>query len=72
MVKELAEAKEEIQKLRSDLRMKNMLLEKLDADLYKARYSSFQEVQMAEGTRRHDQELIKVLRPGKAMEATPF
>ena len=48
--------------------MKNMLLEKLDADLYKARYDSFQEVQMAEGTRRHDQELIKILQRGKALE----
>jgi vacuolar-type H+-ATPase subunit I/STV1 len=68
MVRELAEAKEEVQKLRSDLKMKTMLLEKLDTDLYKARYSSFQEVLMAEGIRSHDQELIKVLRRGKAME----
>ena len=68
MVRELAEAKEEIQKLRSELKRKTMLLEKLDADLYKARYDSFQEVQMAEGTRRHDQELIKILRHGKPID----
>jgi vacuolar-type H+-ATPase subunit I/STV1 len=68
IVKELAEAKEEIQKLRSDLKMKTMLLEKLDADLYKARYVSFQEVQMAEGTRSHDQELIKILQRGKSLD----
>ena len=68
MVKELAEAKEEVQKLRSELKMKTMLLEKLDADLYKARYASFQEVQMAEGTRSHDQELIKILQHGKALD----
>ena len=68
MVKELAEAKEEVQKLRSELKMKTMLLEKLDADLYKARYSSFQEVQMAEGIRNHDQELIKILQRGKALD----
>jgi hypothetical protein len=68
IMKELADVKEEVQKLRSELKMKTMLLEKLDADLYKARYASFQEVQMAEGTRRHDQELIKILQRGKALE----
>jgi len=68
MVRELAEAKEESQKLRTELKMKTMLLEKLEADIYKARYASFHEVEMAEGTRRHDQELIKILQRGKAME----
>ena len=68
MAKELAEAKEEAQKLRTKLKMKTMLLEKLDADVYKARYASFHEVEMAEGTRRHDQELIKILQRGKALE----
>jgi hypothetical protein len=68
MVRELAEAKEESQKLRGELKMKTLLLEKLEADIYKARYASFQEVEMAEGTRRHDQELIKILQRGKALE----
>jgi hypothetical protein len=68
MVRELAEAKEEAQKLRSELKMKTMLLEKLEADVYKARYASFQEVQMGEGTRRHDQELIVILQRGKALD----
>jgi vacuolar-type H+-ATPase subunit I/STV1 len=68
MVKELAEAKEELQKLRGELKMKTMLLEKLEADVYKARYANFQEVEMVEGTRRHDQELIKILQRGKALE----
>jgi hypothetical protein len=68
IVKELADAKEEMQKLRGELKMKTLLLEKLEADLYKAHYASFQEVQMGEGTRRHDEELIKILRRGKALE----
>jgi hypothetical protein len=68
MVRELAEAKEEAQKLRSELKMKTLLLEKLEADVYKARYANFQEVEMGEGTRRHDQELIKILQRGKALE----
>ena len=68
MVKELAEAKEEVQKLRTELKMKTMLLEKMDAEVYKARYASFQEVEMGEGTRRHDQEPISILKPGKVLD----
>ncbi len=68
MVKELAEAKEEAQKLRTELKMKTMLLKKLDADVYKACYASFHDVEMTEGTRRHDQKLIKILQRGKALE----
>jgi hypothetical protein len=48
-IKELAEAKEELQKLRSELKMKNLLLEKLEGEVYKARYDSFKEVRMDEG-----------------------
>ncbi len=68
LVRELAEAKEETQKLRNELKLKTMLLEKLEADVYKARYASFQEVEMGEGSRRHDQELINILRRGKALD----
>ena len=68
MVKELAEAKEEAQKLRTELKMKTMLLEKLETDVYKTRYANFQEIEMGEGTRRHDQELIKILQRDKALE----
>ncbi len=68
LIRDLAEAKEEAQKLRSELKMKNLLLEKLEGDVYKARYDSFKEVEMGEGTRRHDEDLIKVLRHGKALE----
>jgi hypothetical protein len=67
-VKELAEGKEELQKLRSELKLKNLLLEKLEGEVYKARYDSFKEVEMGEGTRRHDEDLIKVLRRRKAVE----
>ncbi len=68
IVRELAEAKEETQKLRSELKMKTLLLEKLEADVYKARYANFQDVELGEGTRRHDQELITILKRGKALE----
>ncbi len=68
LIKELAEAKEEIQILRNDLRMKTLFLEKLESDVYKARYADFKEIKMVEGSRRHDLELIKILRRGKALE----
>jgi hypothetical protein len=67
-IKELAEAKEELQKLRSELKMKNLLLEKLEGEVYKARYDSFKEVQLDEGTRRHDEDLIRALKRGKPLD----
>ena len=68
LIRELAEAKEEAQKLRTELKMKDMLLEKLEGEVYKARYDSFKEVEMGEGTRRHDEDLINVLKRGKAVD----
>jgi hypothetical protein len=68
LIRELAEVKEEAQKLRSELKLKDMLLEKLEGEVYKARYDSFKEVEMGKGTRRHDEDLIKILKRGKAVE----
>ena len=68
MVKEQAELKEENLKLRSELKMKTLLLEKLEADLYKVRYANFQEIEIRDGTRRHDEELITVLKCGKTLD----
>ena len=67
-IKELAEIKEEAQKLRADLKLKNLLLEKLEGEVYKARYDGFKEVELGEGSRRHDEELIKILKHGKTIE----
>jgi hypothetical protein len=39
-----------------------LLLEKLEAHVYKARYANFQEVEMGEGTRCHDQEGYSILK----------
>jgi len=68
LVKELSEAKDQAQKLQNELRMKNLLLEKLQTDVYKARHEGFKEVGIPEGTRPYDKELIKVLRRGKILE----
>jgi hypothetical protein len=68
LIKELADIKEEAQKLRGELKLKNMLLEKLESEVYKARYNSFKEVELGEGSRCHDEELIKILKHGKTIE----
>jgi len=68
LIKELAEIKEEAQKLRGELKLKNLLLEKLEGEVYKARYDGFKEVELGEGSRRHDEELIKILKHGKTIE----
>jgi hypothetical protein len=68
LIRELAEVKEQAQKLRSELKLKNMLLEKLESDVYKARFESFKEVEIGEGSRRHDEELIKILKHGKTID----
>jgi hypothetical protein len=68
LANELAETKEEVQKLRSDLKLKNLLLEKLESDFYKARYADFAKVDADEGRRRHDEDLIMILKRGKAVE----
>lgn len=68
LVKELSEAKDQNQKLQSELRIKDLLVEKLQTDVYKARHESFKEVGIPEGTRPYDKELIKVLRRGKTLE----
>jgi hypothetical protein len=48
--------------------MKTMLMEKMEAEVYKARYASFQEVEIGEGTRYHDQELISILKRSKVLD----
>jgi hypothetical protein len=62
LVRELSETKEEAQKLRSDLKIKNMLLEKLEGEVYKTRYASFSDVDSDSGKRRYDEDLIAILK----------
>lgn len=68
LIKELSETKEECQKLRSELRIKSILLEKLEGEVYKARYTSFTDLEMDEGTRKHDEALIRILKRGKTLD----
>ncbi|UEC43443.1 MAG: hypothetical protein METHAR1v1_1400009 [Methanothrix sp.] len=68
LVKELAEARDEAQRLRSELKMKNLLIEKFETEVYKARHADFGEVDLADGTRGHDEDIIRILKRGKPVE----
>ena len=48
--------------------MKTLLLEKMESEIYKIRYINFQKVEMSEGTRYHDAELINLLKRGKILD----
>lgn len=69
LVKELAEIRDEAQRLRNDIKMKNLLIEKLETEVYKARHADFGEVDPIDGgTRGHDEHLIKILKRGKPVD----
>jgi hypothetical protein len=67
-VKELAEVRDEAQRLRNDLKMKNLLIEKLEIEVYKSRHADFGEADPADGTRGHDEEIITILKRGKPVD----
>jgi hypothetical protein len=66
-LKELADLKEEVQQLRILVRTKDMLLKKLETELYKSKYAAFEDAQN-EGILNYDEELIKVLKRKKTID----
>ena len=64
--KELSDLKEENRKLREELKLKSLLLERQETELYKLRFQSFGNVEEA-GTRAMDAELVKILKRGHAL-----
>jgi hypothetical protein len=62
LVRELSEIKDESQKLRGELKIKNMLLGKLEGEVYKARYAAFSDVDASSGQRRYDEDLVSILK----------
>jgi len=67
-VKELADAKDKIQELSSNLMEKNLLLEKLKAEVYESRHAGFAETDPSSGIRQHDKDLIAILKRGKVVD----
>jgi hypothetical protein len=64
--KELSDIKAENRKLREELKLKSMLIERQETELYKLRFESFGNVEDT-GTRAMDVELVKILKRGHTL-----
>jgi hypothetical protein len=64
--KELSDYKGENRKLREEIKLKSLLLERQETELYKLRFQSFGNVEDA-GTRAMDAELVKLLKRGRIL-----
>jgi hypothetical protein len=68
LAKELAQLREENRKLRDELKLKTLVLDKYEAELYKLRYDAFSKPEDFDGVRRHDEELIAILKRGRTLD----
>jgi septal ring factor EnvC (AmiA/AmiB activator) len=64
--KELSDLKEENAKLRNELRIKELILQKYESELYKLRHEAFSD-QDQQGQREYDEKLVVALRRGRVM-----
>jgi septal ring factor EnvC (AmiA/AmiB activator) len=64
--KELSDLKEENAKLRNELRIKELILQKYESELYKLRHEAFSD-QDQQGQREYDEKLVVALRRGRIM-----
>ncbi|MGD0952875.1 MAG: hypothetical protein ABR985_10885 [Methanotrichaceae archaeon] len=64
--RELSGLKEENRKLRDDLRVKELILQKYEGELYKLRYGDFSDTDKR-GQRGYDEKLVVALRRGRTM-----
>jgi hypothetical protein len=64
--RENSELKEENRKLRDDLRIKELILEKYESELYKVRYGTFSDLDK-QGQRGFDEKLVVALKRGRMM-----
>lgn len=64
--KELTELREDNAKLRNDLRIKELILQKYESELYALRHEAFSDLDQL-GQREYDQKLVVSLRRGRTM-----
>jgi hypothetical protein len=64
--KEITELREENRKLRDDLRIKELILQKYEGELYKFRYGAFSK-QDELGRKEYDEKLVVALKRGRIM-----
>ena len=68
LAKELAQLREENRKLRDELKLKTLVLDKYEAKLYKLRYDAFSKPEEFNGVRKHDVELVAILKRGRTLD----
>jgi predicted RNase H-like nuclease (RuvC/YqgF family) len=64
--RELSDLKEENAKLRNELRIKELILQKYESELYKLRHEAFSD-QDHQGQREYDEKLVVALKRGRIM-----
>ena len=65
MVKELAQLREENRKQREELKLKTLVLEKYETELFKLKHEAFSEPKEFDGLRRYSEELVAILKRGR-------
>jgi hypothetical protein len=69
LIKNLAEQKEDNKKLREELKLKSLVLEKYETELYRLRYGAFAGID-SEGRRKLDEELVSLLKRRRPITGT--
>lgn len=67
MVKELEQLREENRKPREELKLKTLVLEKYETDLFKLRNEAFSKSVEFEGVRRYSGQLVEILKLGRIL-----
>lgn len=65
LIKENDVLRDELRRLRSELKLKSELLRRYEDENYKLRFSDFESVDPKDGSRKFDAELIKLLKASK-------
>jgi hypothetical protein len=65
MVKELEQLREENRKQREELKLKTLVLEKYETDLFKLKHEAFSKPAEFDGVRRYSGELVEMLKHGR-------
>lgn len=70
-IKELEALKEELQTARRELKLREELLKRYESELYRIRHAGFEAGSSErEGSRRHDLDLIQLLKTGKTLDSS--
>ena len=64
-VKELEQLREENRKQREELKLKTLVLEKYEIDLFKLKHEAFSKPTEFDGVRRYNGELVEILKRGR-------